>query len=157
MDDRILEQTYQENLEERLIAHIAERDINYVEENADAYGAALADSRIKELSEDVKKVNPDFKAAEAETTGGCYVATCVYGAYDCPEVWTLRRYRDDILARHWYGRAFIRAYYAASPTIVKWFGDTDWFKRLWRGRLDGMVDSLRGKGVESTPYDDRKW
>ena len=28
---------------------------------------------------------------------GCYVATAVYGSYDCPEVWTLRRYRDDTL------------------------------------------------------------
>ena len=28
---------------------------------------------------------------------GCYVATCVYGSYDCPQVWTLRRYRDDVL------------------------------------------------------------
>ena len=24
-------------------------------------------------------------------SGGCYVATAVYGSYDCPEVWTLRR------------------------------------------------------------------
>lgn len=28
------------------------------------------------------------------TRKGCYVATCVYGSYDCPEVWTLRRFRD---------------------------------------------------------------
>ena len=26
--------------------------------------------------------------------GGCYVATAVYGSYDCPQVWTLRRYRE---------------------------------------------------------------
>ena len=29
---------------------------------------------------------------------GCYVATCVYGSYDCPQVWTLRRFRDNTLA-----------------------------------------------------------
>ncbi|NLX93020.1 MAG: hypothetical protein GXZ02_03995, partial [Clostridiales bacterium] len=40
-------------------------------------------------------------------TGGCYVATAVYGSYDCPQVWTLRRYRDYTLAETWYGRAFI--------------------------------------------------
>ncbi|MDO5478959.1 MAG: CFI-box-CTERM domain-containing protein [Clostridia bacterium] len=55
-------------------------------------------------------------------TGGCYVATAVYGSYDCPEVWTLRRFRDDTLAKTWYGRMFIRVYYAVSPTLVKWFG-----------------------------------
>ena len=41
---------------------------------------------------------------------GCYVATAVYGSYDCPQVWTLRRFRDHTLAASWYGRAFIRAY-----------------------------------------------
>ena len=51
---------------------------------------------------------------------GCYVATAVYGSYDCPQVWTLRRFRDHTLAASWYGRSFIRAYYAISPTLVKW-------------------------------------
>lgn len=90
-------------------------------------------------------------------SGGCYVATAVYGSYDCPEVWTLRRFRDDTLAETWYGRAFIRTYYAISPTLVKWFGHTNWFKKMWRGRLDKMVSNLQAKGVESTPYVDRDW
>ena len=33
-----------------------------------------------------------------QNSGGCYVATCVYGSYDCPQVWTLRRFRDNTLA-----------------------------------------------------------
>lgn len=90
-------------------------------------------------------------------SGGCYVATCVYGTYDCPEVWTLRRYRDDTLGLSWYGRLFVRVYYTVSPTLVKWFGETRWFKRLWRGRLDRMVKKLQDKGVESTPYKDKIW
>lgn len=89
--------------------------------------------------------------------GGCYVATCVYGSYDCPEVWTLRRYRDDTLASTWYGRAFIRLYYAVSPTLVKWFGHTAWFKKMWRGTLDRMVKRLGEQGVENTPYVDKEW
>ena len=89
--------------------------------------------------------------------GGCYVATCVYGSYDCPQVWTLRRYRDYTLASTWYGRAFIRTYYAISPTIVKWFGDTKWFKNMWKGKLDRMVDNLQSNGVEDTPYKDKNW
>ena len=89
--------------------------------------------------------------------GGCYVATAVYGSYDCPEVWTLRRYRDYDLAETWYGRAFIKTYYTISPTLVKWFGHTEWFKKMWRGRLDQMVRNLQKKGYESTPYDDRNW
>jgi hypothetical protein len=88
---------------------------------------------------------------------GCYVATAVYGSYDCPEVWTLRRYRDYTLAETWYGRAFIKIYYAISPSLVKWFGHTEWFKKMWKGKLDRMVSELQSKGVESTPYEDRVW
>lgn len=88
---------------------------------------------------------------------GCYVATAVYGSYDCPQVWTLRRYRDYTLAKTWYGRAFIRIYYAISPTLVKWFGHTGWFKKMWQGTLDRMVAKLQANGVESTPYEDKNW
>ncbi len=88
-------------------------------------------------------------------SSGCYVATAVYGSYNCPEVWTLRRFRDNTLDETWYGRAFIKTYYAISPTLVKWFGKTPWFKRLWRRPLDKLVASLRSKGVEDSPYQDK--
>lgn len=88
---------------------------------------------------------------------GCYVATCVYGSYDCPQVWTLRRFRDNTLAQSSFGRAFICTYYAVSPIIVKWFGETKWFKNMWQGVLDSMVQRLNEQGVEDTPYNDRKW
>ncbi len=88
---------------------------------------------------------------------GCYIVTAVYGSYDCPEVWTLRRFRDDSLARSVFGRAFIRVYYAVSPTLVKHFGELGWFKRMWRSILDRLVRHFQDKGVESTPYEDRDW
>ena len=92
-----------------------------------------------------------------QAAGGCYVATAVYGSYDCPQVWTLRRYRDFTLAKTWYGRAFIKTYYAISPTLVKWFGHTEWFKKMWQGKLDRMVKKLNAEGVENTPYIDLIW
>lgn len=61
-------------------------------------------------------------------SGGCYIATCVYGSYDCPQVWTLRRFRDYTLDATWYGKVFIKCYYAISPTLVKCFGNQKWFK-----------------------------
>ena len=100
--------------------------------------------------------NHDF-GVEDSSSGGCYVATAVYGSYDCPQVWTLRRYRDYTLAETWYGRAFIKTYYAISPTLVKWFGHTEWFKKMWKGKLDRMVENLKSEGVEDTPYEDRSW
>ena len=101
------------------------------------------------------------KQSSSDSSGGakkgCYVATSVYGSYDCPEVWTLRRFRDEVLADTWYGRLFIRVYYAVSPTAVKLFGDCEWFRTFWRGRLDKMVDNLQSEGFESTPYEDTQW
>lgn len=88
---------------------------------------------------------------------GCYVATCVYGSYDCPEVWTLRRFRDFTLAKTWFGRAFIHTYYAVSPSIVKWFGDKDWFRSFFRARLDKMVNNLQKRGFSSEQYNDIEW
>lgn len=89
--------------------------------------------------------------------GGCYVATCVYGSYDCPQVWTLRRYRDNKLAKTRWGRIFIRVYYAISPTFVKCFGKTKWFKKMWKKKLDKMVEKLQNNGVECSPYKDKDW
>ena len=126
---------------------------------------SVRDSLLIELRQ-IKDAHPEIayldelitNVSEQKFTGsGCYVATCVYGSYDCPEVWTLRRYRDNTLAESWYGRAFIHMYYTISPTIVKWFGDTEWFKNMWRGKLDKMVSNLQKNGVESTPYKDRQW
>ncbi len=94
---------------------------------------------------------------KAANSGGCYVATAVYGSYDCPQVWTLRRFRDNMLAETWYGRAFIRTYYAVSPTLVKWFGKADWFRNMWKPTLDMMVERLNRQGVADTPYCDRNW
>lgn len=90
-------------------------------------------------------------------SGGCYVATAVYGSYDCPSVWTLRRFRDYTLAKTWYGRAFIHTYYFISPILVSWFGDTAWFKRMWKPKLDRIVFNLQSRGVECTPYQDHNW
>ena len=85
---------------------------------------------------------------------GCYIATCVYGSYDCPDVWLLRRFRDNVLSKSWYGKAFIKLYYAISPTIVKIFGKSKAFKKICSKPLDRIVLSLRSKGYEDTPYID---
>lgn len=90
-----------------------------------------------------------------EPAKGCYIATCVYGSYDCPQVWTLRRFRDYTLDETWYGRLFIKCYYAISPILVKWFGDAKWFRSFWKSRLDKMVSNLNNKGVNNTYYNDR--
>jgi hypothetical protein len=85
---------------------------------------------------------------------GCYLATAVYGSYDCPEVWTLRRFRDQRLATVWYGRLFICVYYALSPSAVKAFGGNKWFNLFVKSWLDKLVVRLQSQGIENTRYHD---
>lgn len=101
--------------------------------------------------------SPPADAAARPSKKGCYIATAVYGSYDCPEVWTLRRYRDSALSASWYGRGFIRLYYAVSPLLVKWFGQKTWFCTFWKSRLDRMVRRLRSRGMEDIPYSDQDY
>lgn len=124
---------------------------------------------IDEWGEKIKKYDPSFdtpqlrkksssstssSTAEASSSG-CYVATAVYGSYDCPEVWTLRRYRDFTLDETWYGRLFIKVYYAISPTFVKYFGNAKLFKSQGKKLLDKWVAKLNSKGYDNTPYRDK--
>jgi len=76
-------------------------------------------------------------------SSNCYIATAVYGSYDCPEVWTLRRFRDNELSSSWLGRCFIRIYYAVSPKIVELFGNKKWFSKLWKPIIDKIVRKLQ--------------
>lgn len=86
---------------------------------------------------------------------GCYIATCVYGSYDCPQVWMLRRYRDYSLATNTFGRAFIKVYYAISPTLVRVFGKSKVVKKIWKFFTDKLVNRLHKNGVKDTLYHDK--
>lgn len=118
----------------------------------------LDDAFIAPLLPDLMPEKPEKHIQQnTSQSGGCYVATAVYGSYDCPEVWTLRRFRDNTLAAIWYGRVFIRTYYTISPVLVKWFGNADWFKNMWKPALDKMIQNLNDKGVDNTAYNDKEW
>ena len=159
MDGKISEETRKECL---LVLLCAKYDIS----NKRFYPSATKSEKmityevIRECAQKIKELNPDFQVPEPQpenASGGCYVATAIYGSYDCPQVWTLRRFRDHSLSKTWYGRTFVRIYYATSPTLVKLFGKTNWFKNLWKPTLDRMVEKLNRNGVEDTPYDDCAW
>lgn len=85
---------------------------------------------------------------------GCYIATAVYGSYDCPQVWTLRRFRDGYLKGSAAGRGFIRFYYALSPGVAACFGQREWIRRPVRKLLDRFVRILQRRGYSAVPYDD---
>lgn len=132
---------------------------------ADGSGPWKPDSFSK-LSENVTPLNQSNKIGFAtmdsydsiptskSNSGGCYIATAVYGSYDCPEVWILRRFRDYSLAKSIQGQLFIKIYYTVGPMFVKLFGNTIWFRRFWKSKLDKIVQKLRKKGYKDTPYCD---
>ena len=109
---------------------------------------------INSYGDKIRKYDSSFVNPEVDTSA-CYVATAVYGSYDCPEVWTLRRFRDFVLDETWYGRLFIKVYYAASPTFVRLFGNVKFFKDRGRYLLDRWVQKLNRRGFEDTPYLDK--
>lgn len=121
-----------------------------------AFGATVA--KVRKFDPMYSLPSPLKSTASSSSkasSSGCYVATCVYGSYDCPEVWTLRRFRDYKLERTRYGRLFIKTYYALSPSFVKWFGETSWFKAIWQGVLDKFVKTLNDRGYSNSPYNDK--
>jgi len=56
-------------------------------------------------------------------TGGCFITTAICNEFgkpdDCYELTTLRKYRDEWLAKQTDGTALIREYYAVAPFLVK--------------------------------------
>jgi hypothetical protein len=76
---------------------------------------------------------------------GCYIATAVYGSYDAPQVLTLRRFRDDVLAHSVLGRWFIRTYYRLSPPIAERLKDAKMINGWVRSILDRIVSKLINK------------
>jgi hypothetical protein len=102
---------------------------------------------LDELAKDIEKL------VEVKT-GGCYIATSIYGSYDCPEVWTLRRYRDTTLSASWLGRQVIPIYYTVSPKVVELFGNRKWFNRFWKPLLNRFVRELQKSGIDSSSYSD---
>ena len=94
--------------------------------------------------ESVQRLESAINDSRGEQKKGCYIATAVYGSYDAPEVWVLRRFRGSSLAPTPAGRLFIRAYYAVSPVLVRWGGES--LRWLARPALGRFVKHLRAAG-----------
>lgn len=84
-------------------------------ENNDKYKPEYEQRRAETISEFNKELS---KAGITVQKEGCYIATAVYGSYECTQVRVLRRYRDNVLYGHFLGRAFIRVYYIISPFLI---------------------------------------
>lgn len=84
----------------------------------------------------------------------CYMATQLFGSYDCPEVWVLRRFRDKWLYNSKYHLPLLDLYYALSPKIVKLFDKSPTFKNFEKSFLTRLVRLLKSRNYEDSPYTD---
>ena len=87
-----------------------------------------------------------------DSSDGCYIATAVYGTYDSPELWVLRRFRDYGLRKSKIGTAFVQFYYAVSPRLVRRFRNAERVKRASKSVLDLLVRHLKKHGFEEALY-----
>lgn len=106
------------------------------------------------IKEQIERSADNIKDVDS-SNNACYIATAVYGSYDCSNVWVLRRFRDYKLAKNTFGRIFIKMYYMISPKLLKLFGNKTWFISFWRKRLDNLVFKLKNKGYSDKPYQDK--
>ena len=154
---KLIENTLKQHMPEdkNNIKNVQLLSVKFLNTHPRVFNANFRSTELNRLNTEIKGQDPSYVAPPAAPTSGCYIATAVYGSYDCPEVWTLRRYRDQTLSKTIFGKAFIYVYYSVSPTVVKVFGKTAWFNRFWKKILDKKVSDLRDKGVSATPYVDK--
>lgn len=112
------------------------------------------DTIAKIRREEPDYVPPTIEAKKTPKSEGCYIATAVYGTYDSPELWTLRRFRDEILRKTSLGTYFVKVYYHVSPTLVHYLGGYNLTKKCIRPFLDRFVRQLNQKGISSEAYKD---
>jgi tetratricopeptide (TPR) repeat protein len=116
----------------------AARAIEYAPKDiAEKYQNETAETRS--FIEAAKRGDFDIKT---KGKSGCYIATTIYGSYDCDEVVKLRRFRDEHLAKSVLGRCFIRVYYKLSPAFSRYIHTESKLRIKIRRFLDGVVSRM---------------
>ena len=103
--------------------------------------------KFNEISKlDLGKFNRDMKSNSEKRknpSGGCYIATMVYGNYNHSQVKELRKFRDNILIPNPIGRLFVKIYYKISPKIVDKLDNKERIHSFLRFILDRLVNWIR--------------
>ena len=76
---------------------------------------------------------------QSSSSGGCYIATMVYGDYDHPKVMILRNFRDNFLNHYRLGKSFIKFYYRYSPGWVRMLEDNRFINKSIEKVLNAFI------------------
>jgi hypothetical protein len=79
------------------------------------------------------------RSHQSNNSGGCYIATMVYGDYDHPKVRILRNFRDNFLDHYKLGKSFIKFYYRYSPGWVRMLEDNGFFNKSIKKILNLLI------------------
>lgn len=96
---------------------------------------------ITHRGEPQKSVCP-YCAATVRKFSNCFIATAVYGDPCCPEVYALRKFRDESLLKHTAGKCFVAIYYKTSPPIARWLEHKPRLSSVIRASLSVIVKRL---------------
>jgi len=75
--------------------------------------------------------------------GGCFIATAAYGTPFAQEIYVLRHWRDNKLAKSQTGRHVIQAYYELSPPLAEIVAKSEILKELIRRALSPIITYLK--------------
>jgi len=81
----------------------------------------------------------------AVSSGGCFVATAAFGTPFADEIHVLRAWRDSVLARSHFGRAFIALYYAVGPMLADRIRGRPRARATIRTLLRPLIMSLKSR------------
>ncbi|MDG5816260.1 VRR-NUC domain-containing protein [Chitinispirillales bacterium ANBcel5] len=88
---------------------------------------------------------------EKREKSGCFVATVVYGSYECEQVVQLRQFRDQVLLRSFLGRAFVRVYYSRGPALASIVERSGILKLMSRIGFDLLLTAIRTGRKQGRP------
>jgi tetratricopeptide (TPR) repeat protein len=96
------------------------------------------------VAQENKKIAQD--RLEAESGGGCLIATAAFGSELSPQVQQLRETRDNIVMKTQSGASFMIAfnsvYYSFAPTIADWERQNPIFKEIVKATITPLLSSL---------------
>lgn len=121
--------------------HLDEMSLSYNRHDNEKLDIFLYRYYVSKYREFLFEKDPHFfdEVPQITPKSGCYIATMAYGDYNHPQVILLRNFRDNSLAKSYWGREFIRLYYWLSPKIVARCKNNSLIVQTSRKILDNLI------------------